>query len=188
MIVRCSLSSVVSQQKLKKLYLRVLQAHRKDHNWHKTVCFRWNSSFFRIWCTQSSLVQMSNYKKRVKFCILLSPSVTHSLSHFHDIEASPPKVHRSHKKGKISPQPHTVVKQSSKLKGNLLIPSLFSLFRNCIHDEIWGCCAEIMPISNLKSKKERERPLKCWLRRKLPHIPSYVTLRPMLRISLVATS
>ena len=131
---------------------------------------------------------MSNYKKRVKFCILLSPSVTHSLSHFHDIEASPPKVHRSHKKGKISPQPHTVVKQSSKLKCNLLIPSLFSLFRNCIHDEIWGCCAEIMPISNLKSKKERERPLKCWLRRKLPHIPSYVTLRPMLSISLVATS
>ena len=55
--------------------------------------------------------------------------------------------HSSHKKGKISAQPHTI--------------SLFSLFKNCMHDEIWGCCAEIMPIPNLKRKKERKRRSKC---------------------------
>lgn len=67
------------------------QAQRKDHNWHKTICFRRNSSFFWIWCTLSSLVQMTNYRdtpkhtilatlcqKQVKFCILLSPSITQS--------------------------------------------------------------------------------------------------------------
>ena len=67
------------------------QAQRKDHNWHKTICFRRNSSFFWIWCTLSSLVQMTNYRdtpkhtilatlcqKQVKFCILLSPSLTQS--------------------------------------------------------------------------------------------------------------
>ena len=104
MIVRCSSYSVVSQHKLNKLYFGISQAQRKDHNWHKTICFRRNSSFFWIWCTQSSQVPMSNNKdtpkqtiwvslcqKRVKFCFLLSPSLTHSLSHFHDIVASPPK-------------------------------------------------------------------------------------------------
>ena len=44
-----------------------------------------------------------------------------------------------------------------------------------MHDEIWCCCAEIMPISNLKEKKkerkkEGKRLLKSCLRRKLPHV------------------
>ena len=56
--------------------------------------------------------------------------------------------------GRISAQPHTIVKQSSKPKGNLLFSSLFPLSKDCMYDEIWGCCAEIMPISNLKIKKK----------------------------------
>ena len=100
-IVRCSSYSLVSQHKLNKLYFGISQAQRKDHNWHKTICFRRNSSFFWIWCTQSSQVPMSNNKdtskqtiwvslgqKRVKFAFYCHP---HSLSHFHDIVASPPK-------------------------------------------------------------------------------------------------
>ena len=41
-------------------------------------------------------------------------------------------------KGKISAQPHTIVKQSNK--PNLLLSSLFPLAKNCMYDKIWGCC------------------------------------------------
>lgn len=41
--------------------------------------------------TPKQTIWASLCKKRVKFCFLLSPSLTHSLSHFHDIVASPPK-------------------------------------------------------------------------------------------------
>ena len=51
-IVRCSLSLVVSQQKLKKLYQGIIsQAQRK----HETTCFKRRSSFFWIWCTNHPL-------------------------------------------------------------------------------------------------------------------------------------
>ena len=69
-------------------------------------------------------------------------TLTHSVSHFHDIVASPPKGHSSHRKRKISKKPHTI--------------SLFSLSKNYMQDEIWSCCAEIMPISNLKRKKRKK--------------------------------
>ena len=95
---------------------------------------------------QSSLVEMSNYKDtstqtiQVRLCEVMHfmVTLTHSLSHFRDIVASPPEGHSSHKKGKISAQPHTIVKLSSKPKGNLLFPS-FSLPTKCMHDEISGC-------------------------------------------------
>ena len=142
------------------------QAQREDHNGHKTIiCFRRNSSFIWIWCTQSSLMQISNYRDTKKQTIhnivsrvgeVLHSIVTliHSLSHFHGIVASPPKGHSSHKKENFSAQPHTTVKQSSKPKGNLMFPSLFSSSKNCMHDETWGSRAEIILISNLKRKKK----------------------------------
>ena len=46
--------------------------------------------------------------------------------------------------GKISAQPHTVVKQICFPNGNLLFLSFFSLSKNWMHDVVWGC-AEILP-------------------------------------------
>ena len=47
--------------------------------------------------------------------------------------------------GKISAQPHTIVKQICFPNGNVLFLSLFSLSKNCMHYVIWGC-AEILPL------------------------------------------
>ena len=47
--------------------------------------------------------------------------------------------------GKISAQPHTIVKQICFPNGNLLFLSLFSLSKNWMHNVVWGC-AEILPI------------------------------------------
>ena len=46
--------------------------------------------------------------------------------------------------GKISAQPHTIVKQICFPNGNLLFLSLFSLSKNWMHNVVWGC-AEILP-------------------------------------------
>ena len=46
--------------------------------------------------------------------------------------------------GKISAQPHTIVKQICFPDGNLLFLSLFSLSKNWMHNVVWGC-AEILP-------------------------------------------
>ena len=46
--------------------------------------------------------------------------------------------------GKISAQPHTVVKQICFPNGNVLFLSLFSLSKNWMHDVEWGC-VEILP-------------------------------------------
>ena len=103
--VTSSSSFVELQQKLKKLYLGISQAQRKDHNWHKTTCLRGNSSFIWIWCTQPSLVQILSYKdtQKQRICNIVSKTgevlhsivtLTHSLSHFHDIGvASLPNEH-----------------------------------------------------------------------------------------------
>ena len=45
--------------------------------------------------------------------------------------------------GKISAQPHTIVKQICFPNGNVLFLSLFSLFKNWMHNVVWGC-AEIL--------------------------------------------
>ena len=47
-------------------------------------------------------------------------------------------------KGKVSAQPHTIVKQICFPNGNVLFLSLFSLFKNWMHNVGWGC-AEILP-------------------------------------------
>ena len=47
--------------------------------------------------------------------------------------------------GKISAQPHTIVKQICFPNGNVLFLSLFSLSKNWMHNVVWGC-AEILPI------------------------------------------
>ena len=46
--------------------------------------------------------------------------------------------------GKISAQPHTIVKQICFPNGNVLFLSLFSLSKNWMHNVGWGC-AEILP-------------------------------------------
>ena len=46
--------------------------------------------------------------------------------------------------GKISAQPHTIVKQICFPNGNVLFLSLFSLFKNWMHNVVWGC-TEILP-------------------------------------------
>ena len=48
-------------------------------------------------------------------------------------------------KGKVSAQPHTIVKQICFPNGNVLFLSLFSLSKNWMHNVVWGC-AEILPI------------------------------------------
>ena len=48
--------------------------------------------------------------------------------------------------GKFSAQPHTIVKQICFPNGNVLFLSLFSLFKNWMHNVVWGC-AEILPNS-----------------------------------------
>ena len=45
---------------------------------------------------------------------------------------------------KVSAQPHTIVKQICFPNGNVLFLSLFSLFKNWMHNVGWGC-AEILP-------------------------------------------
>ena len=47
--------------------------------------------------------------------------------------------------GKISAQPHTSVIQICFPNGNVFFLSLFSLFKNWMHNEVWGC-AEILPL------------------------------------------
>ena len=57
--------------------------------------------------------------------------------------------------GKISAQPHTIVKQICFPNGNVLFLSLFSLFKNWMYYVIWGC-VEILslfsaaPVLNIK--------------------------------------
>ena len=46
--------------------------------------------------------------------------------------------------GKVSAQPHTIVKQICFPNGNVLFLSLFSLFKNWMHNVGWGC-TEILP-------------------------------------------
>ena len=47
--------------------------------------------------------------------------------------------------GKISAQPHTIVKQICFPNGNVLFFSLFPPSKNWMHNVVWGC-AEILPI------------------------------------------
>ena len=53
--------------------------------------------------------------------------------------------------GKISSQPHTIVKQICFPNGNVLFLSLFSLSKNWMHNVVWGC-AEILP--NRETKED----------------------------------
>ena len=46
--------------------------------------------------------------------------------------------------GKISAQPHTIVKQICFPNGNVLFLLSFSLSKDWLHNEAWGC-AEILP-------------------------------------------
>ena len=48
--------------------------------------------------------------------------------------------------GKVSAQPHTIVKQICFPNGNVLFFSLFSLVKYWMHNVVWGC-AEILALS-----------------------------------------
>ena len=54
--------------------------------------------------------------------------------------------------GKISAQPHTIVKQICFLNGNVLFLSLFSLSKNWMHNEVWGCAEILPPLDHVKVK------------------------------------
>ena len=47
--------------------------------------------------------------------------------------------------GKVSAQPHTIVRQICFPNGNVLFLSLFPLFKNWMHNVGWGC-TEILPL------------------------------------------
>ena len=47
--------------------------------------------------------------------------------------------------GKISAQPHTIIKQICFPNGSVLFLLLFSLSKNWMHNVVWGC-AEILPL------------------------------------------
>ena len=53
--------------------------------------------------------------------------------------------------GEVSAQPHTIVKQICLPNGKVLFLSLFSLFKNWLHNVVWGC-AEILPCDWLGTK------------------------------------
>ena len=55
--------------------------------------------------------------------------------------------------GKVSAQPHTIVKQICFPNGNVLFLSLFPLFKNWIHNVGWGC-AEILPMNVISQCKQ----------------------------------
>ena len=61
--------------------------------------------------------------------------------------------------GKISAQPHTIVKQICFPNGNvlflLLFLLLFSLSKNWMHNVVWGC-AEILPYTYLTIKIKKK--------------------------------
>ena len=59
--------------------------------------------------------------------------------------------------GKVSAQPHTIVKQICFPNGNVLFLSLFSLSKNWMHNVGWGC-AEILPSYSFKTTKSDH----CW--------------------------
>ena len=57
--------------------------------------------------------------------------------------------------GKISVQPHTIVKQICFPNGNVLFLLLFSLSKNWMHNVVWGW-AEILPYTYLTIKIKKK--------------------------------
>ena len=65
--------------------------------------------------------------------------------------------------GKISAQPHTIVKQICFPNSNVLFLSLFSLSKNWMYNVVWGC-AEILPRNLFQTTGFRCLPLRnCFL-------------------------
>ena len=62
-------------------------------------------------------------------------------------------------KGKVSAQPHTIVKQICFPNGNVLFLSLFPLLKNWMHNVVWGC-AEILP-NQVSSKTKSPSTRRC---------------------------
>ena len=58
------------------------------------------------------------------------------------------KCHDGRCTGKVSVQPHTIVKQICFPNGNVLFLSLFSISKNWMHNVVWSC-AEILPTYKL---------------------------------------
>ena len=120
-IVRRSSSSVLSQQNLKKLYLGILRHKEKIIIGTKQFVSEEILLFLDMMhpIVPGANDKLQRYCKTYYIGNIVSKTgailhfivtLTHSVSHFRDIVASPPKGHSSHKKGKIFAQPHTVVK------------------------------------------------------------------------------
>ena len=61
-----------------------------------------------------------------------------------EVVQTPVKTEREGNLGKVSVEPHTIVKQICFPNGNVLFLSLFSLFKNWMYNVVSGC-AEILP-------------------------------------------
>ena len=68
--------------------------------------------------------------------------------------------HKGETFGKVSAQPHTIVKQICFPNGNVLFFSLFSLVKNWMHNVIWGC-AEIVPNICTRQRSNYMRLQRC---------------------------
>ena len=115
-----------------------------------------------LWTGMWLRVTLLWYKSCILFCyytneILISittwpPSTLLLLKGLHDNQARNCKMlyykhlcgHWYCHNGKVSAQPHTIVKQICFPNGNVLFLSLFPLFKNWMHNVGWGC-AEILP-------------------------------------------
>ena len=91
-----------------------------------------------------------------------------------------PTLQFSHSSGKIFAQPHTIVKQICFPNGDVLFLSLFSLFKNWMHNVVWGC-AEILPFWRAKVYS-RWTLRACWPKKARDHGKSAVINDDILKV------
>ena len=118
-----------------------------DYKWlSKFVNSNW--FFEKDWVTFFFITQTSWFNihtfELVKFLELLYALHSQILKYFKSTTVYLSLSVSEEEKGKISAQPHTIVKQICLPNGNLLFLSLFSLSKNWMHNVVWGC-AEILP-------------------------------------------
>ena len=89
---------------------------------------------------------MDNFGSSIEFNLYLSKGTTYlrTVVSVIFLKGQLSEVTTINKLGKVSAQPHTIVKQICFPNGNVMFLSLFSLFKNWMHNVGWGC-AEILP-------------------------------------------
>ena len=99
--------------------------------------------------SQINLIKLCFRVIRVFFSVIVSDLVLYSLNV--NFNCFSPKL-----VGKISAQPHTIVKQICFPNGNVVFLSMFSLPKNWMHNVGWGC-AEILLAGFLTNNIVRSR-------------------------------